>query len=134
MGGDSDGADVVLIVDDDEGIRETVQLVLQMEHHTTALAAHGGEALAWLGQHGPPCLILLDLMMPFVDGWQVIERLRLDDRLAHVPVVVITAFNRDLGSAAELPICASPSSSSTCSASPTATGAWDDYGAHRLRR
>jgi CheY-like chemotaxis protein len=42
-------------------------------------------------------------MMPFVDGWQVIERLRQDDRLAGVPVVIITAFNRDLGSAAELP-------------------------------
>ena len=108
MGGDSDRADVVLIVDDDEGIRETVQLVLQMEHHTTALAAHGGEALTWLGQHGPPCLILLDLMMPFVDGWEVIDRLRHDDRLAQVPVVIITAFNRDLGSAAELPILRKP--------------------------
>jgi len=95
-------------VDDDERIRETVQLALQMENHTTALAAHGGEALDWLGRHGPPCLILLDLMMPFVDGWQVIEQLRRDDRLAHVPVVVITAFNRDLGSASSLPILRKP--------------------------
>jgi CheY-like chemotaxis protein len=108
VGADSDRADVVLIVDDDEGIRETVQLALQMENHTTALAAHGGEALDWLGRHGPPCLILLDLMMPFVDGWQVIERLRHDDRLAQVPVVIITAFNRDLGSAAALPILRKP--------------------------
>ena len=105
---DSEGADVVLIVDDDEGIRETVQLALQMENHTTALAAHGGEALDWLGRHGPPRLILLDLMMPFVDGWQVIEHLRRDDRLAQVPVVVITAFNRDLGSAASLPVLRKP--------------------------
>ena len=105
---DSDRADVVLIVDDDEGIRETVQLALQMDNHTTALAAHGGEALDWLGQHQPPCLILLDLMMPFMDGWQVIEQLRRDDRLARVPIVVITAFNRDLGSAAALPILRKP--------------------------
>jgi CheY-like chemotaxis protein len=104
----SERADVVLIVDDDEGIRETVQLALQMENHTTALAAHGGEALDWLGRHRPPCLILLDLMMPFVNGWQVIEQLRRDDRLAHVPVVVITAFNRDLGTAASLPILRKP--------------------------
>jgi len=105
---ETEQADVVLIVDDDESIRETVQLALQMDNHTTALAAHGGEALDWLGRHGPPCLILLDLMMPFVDGWQVIEQLRSDDRLARVPVVVITAFNRDLGSAASLPILRKP--------------------------
>ena len=105
---ESDGASVVLIVDDDEGIRETVQLALQMENHSTALAAHGGEALDWLGRHGPPCLILLDLMMPFINGWQVIEQLRQDDRLARVPVVVITAFNRDLGSAASLPVLRKP--------------------------
>ena len=107
-GADSDRADVVLIVDDDEDIRETVQLALQMENHSTALAADGSEALDWLGRHRPPCLILLDLMMPFVDGWQVIDRLRQDDRLARVPIVVITAFNRDLGSAAELPILRKP--------------------------
>ena len=107
-GADSDRADVVLIVDDDEDIRETVQLALQMENHSTALAADGSEALDWLGRHRPPCLILLDLMMPFVDGWQVIERLRRDERLARVPVVVITAFNRDLGSAAELPVLRKP--------------------------
>ena len=105
---ESDGASVVLIVDDDEGIRETVQLALQMENHSTALAAHGGEALDWLDRHRPPCLILLDLMMPFIDGWQVIDQLRQDDRLARVPVVVITAFNRDLGSAAALPILRKP--------------------------
>jgi CheY-like chemotaxis protein len=105
---ESNGASVVLIVDDDDGIRETVQLALQMENHSTALAAHGGEALDWLGRHRPPCLILLDLMMPFIDGWQVIEQLRRDERLADVPVVVITAFSRELGSAAELPVLRKP--------------------------
>lgn len=107
-GADSDGADVVLIVDDDDAIRETVQLALELDNHSTALAADGSEALDWLGRHRPPCLILLDLMMPFVDGWQVIDRLRHDDRLARVPIVVITAFNRDLGSAAALPILRKP--------------------------
>jgi len=108
VGAEGEREGVVLIVDDDRDIRETVQLALQLDNHTTALAAHGGEALDWLGRHGPPCLILLDLMMPFVDGWQVIERLRRDERLARVPVVVITAFNRDLGSAAELPVLRKP--------------------------
>ena len=108
VGVDSDRASLVLIVDDDEDIRETVQLALQLDNHTTALAAHGGEALDWLRQHRRPCLILLDLMMPVVDGWQVIEQLRRDDRFAGVPVVVITAFNRDLGSAAALPVLRKP--------------------------
>ncbi len=108
MGEDSDRAGVVLIVDDDEAIRETVQLALQLDNHTTALAAHGGEAMDWLRQHRAPCLILLDLMMPVVDGWQVIDQLRRDDRFAGVPVVVITAFNRDLGSAATLPLLRKP--------------------------
>jgi CheY-like chemotaxis protein len=67
VGPNIDRAGVVLILDDDEGIRETVQLALQLENHTTALAAHGGEALDWLGRHQPPCLILLDLMMPLMD-------------------------------------------------------------------
>ena len=47
-------------------------------------------------------------MMPVVDGWQVIEQLRRDDRFAGVPVVVITAFSRDLGSAAALPVLRKP--------------------------
>ena len=108
VGVDSDRAGVVLIVDDDEAIRETVQLALQLDNHNTALAAHGGEALDWLRLHRRPCLILLDLMMPVVDGWQAIDQLRRDDRLAGVPVVVITAFNRDLGTAAALPVLRKP--------------------------
>jgi CheY-like chemotaxis protein len=99
---------VVLIVDDDDAIRETIDLALQLDNHATAVSANGSEALEWLGRHQPPCLILLDLMMPVVNGWQVIEQLRQDERLADVPVVVITAFNRDLGSAADLPVLRKP--------------------------
>jgi CheY-like chemotaxis protein len=100
--------EVVLIVDDDEAIRETLQLALQDDNFSTIAAADGQAALAWLKQNRPPRLILLDLMMPVVDGWQVIERLREDERLARVPVVVITAFTRDLGSAARLPVLRKP--------------------------
>jgi CheY-like chemotaxis protein len=99
---------VVLIVDDDEAIRESLELVLQDDNHRTAAAADGRAALEWLRHNRPPCLILLDLMMPIVDGWQVIESLRQDERLAHVPIVVITAFSRNLGNAAKLPILRKP--------------------------
>jgi len=99
---------VVLVVDDDQAIRETLEMALQEHDFRTAAAADGEAALAWLKQNSPPRLILLDLMMPVLDGWQVIERLREDERLARVPVVVITAFSRDLGSAARLPVLRKP--------------------------
>jgi two-component system chemotaxis response regulator CheY len=100
--------DVVLIVDDDESIREALEMGLSLEHHASAVAADGREALSWLHAHGTPRLILLDLMMPVMDGWQVLDQLRKDERLARVPVVVITAFGRDLGSAAQFPVLRKP--------------------------
>jgi CheY-like chemotaxis protein len=103
-----DRNDVVLIVDDDESVREALEMALQLDNHQTAMAADGVAALAWLQDHPPPCLILLDLMMPVMDGWQVQARLQKDARLAGVPVVIITAFDRDLGSAAQLPLLRKP--------------------------
>jgi CheY-like chemotaxis protein len=99
---------VVLIVDDDEGIREALQMALETEGYETALAAQGEEALAWLGEHPTPSLVLLDLMMPVMDGWQVIEELRRADRLSQLPIVVTTAFGRELGSAENLPLLRKP--------------------------
>ena len=103
---DRDG--IVLIVDDDDSIRETLELVLQTYEYATATAAHGEEALAWLRQHVLPRLILLDLMMPVMDGWQLLEHLRQDDRLRQIPVIVITAFGRELGSAGRFPSLRKP--------------------------
>jgi CheY-like chemotaxis protein len=108
VGAEGDPEGVVLIVDDDAAIRETLELALQLDHHPTALVSDGKAALDWLGEHRPPCLILLDLMMPGMDGWQVLDQIRNDARLYRTPVVVITAFNRDLGSAAECPVLRKP--------------------------
>ena len=47
-------------------------------------------------------------MMPVMDGWQVLEELREDQRLGHVPIVVLTAFGRDLGTAARFPVLRKP--------------------------
>jgi CheY-like chemotaxis protein len=105
---DSEGKGIVLIVDDDDDIRESIGLALELDNHSTVLLANGGEALEWLGRHQPPCLILLDLMMPVLDGWHVIDELRRDARLARVPIVVITAFNRELGNAGQLPVLRKP--------------------------
>jgi CheY-like chemotaxis protein len=99
---------VILIVDDDAAIREALQIALETEGYETAVATQGHEALDWLGEHPAPGLVLLDLMMPVMDGWQLIEELRLKDRLSSLPVVVITAFGRELGSATGLPLLRKP--------------------------
>ncbi len=81
----------VLLVDDDEGIREAISEVLTDAGHEVATASNGREALDWLARGNEPCLILLDLMMPVMDGRQFRAAQRADPRLAGIPVVVITA-------------------------------------------
>lgn len=105
-GSDRDG--VVLIVDDDQSIRESLEMALELENRPTAQAANGRAALEWLRHHDPPSLILLDLMMPVMNGWQVIDHLQKDERLSEIPVVVISAFGRDLGTATQFPVLRKP--------------------------
>jgi CheY-like chemotaxis protein len=81
----------VLVVDDDEAVREAMTAVLETEGFHTAGAADGQEAIELLRRGLRPCLILLDLMMPRLDG-ESFRRLQLGDaRLAHVPVIVFSA-------------------------------------------
>ena len=82
----------LLIVDDDREIRETLRAVLEDEGFTVAVAANGAEAIAKLEER-PPRLVLLDLMMPVVDGWEVLARMRADPQLAAVPVCICTALS-----------------------------------------
>lgn len=58
----------VLIVEDDDAIREVLALALEGAHHTSAVACDGEQALSWLRQQPSPCLILLELMMPVMNG------------------------------------------------------------------
>ena len=83
----------ILVVDDDADIRSVVGEVLRDEAYPVVEAADGREALALLESMDVlPGLILLDLMMPHVDGWEFRRRQLLDARLATTPVVVISAF------------------------------------------
>ena len=94
----------ILVVDDDPDIRESLREVLEDEGYEVACVGNGREALDHLkAASPPPCVILLDLMMPVMDGWQFrAEQLR-DAALRNIPVVVMTAsrgINReDLGDA-----------------------------------
>ncbi|MCI0788941.1 MAG: GAF domain-containing protein, partial [Chloroflexi bacterium] len=80
----------VLVVDDDPAVREMVRRMLQKEGWEVALAENGRIALDMLDETAPS-LILLDLMMPEMDGFEFIEELRRDDRWKRLPVVVVTA-------------------------------------------
>jgi CheY-like chemotaxis protein len=83
----------VLVVDDDEDIRETVVQVLEEEGYRTLSAEHGAEALEVLRrEEHPPALILLDLMMPVMDGTAFRASQLADPRLAGIPVIVVSAY------------------------------------------
>ncbi|MCY1004155.1 response regulator [Nannocystis pusilla] len=82
----------ILLVEDDDDIRDAVAELLRDEGYDVHGVDNGEKALAYLHQAArEPCLILLDLMMPVLDGWQVIDRLRGQDRLLALPVVVMSA-------------------------------------------
>lgn len=82
---------LVLVVDDDEGVRSAMAEVLADVGYDVATAANGQAALEWLRSQPLPSLILLDLMMPVLDGPQFRAAQLADDALRGIPVVVITA-------------------------------------------
>ena len=83
----------ILVVEDDEDAREAMVALLQMKGYRAVPAGNGQEALDYLRQAPVPDLIILDLWMPVMDGWQFrIEQVK-DPRLAEIPVIVVTALS-----------------------------------------
>ena len=80
----------VLVVDDDWKTRDMLHRTLAKEGWTVAEASNGREAISLL-ERGRPVLVLLDLMMPEMDGFEVLERMRRDESWRDIPVVVVTA-------------------------------------------
>jgi len=83
---------LILVVDDDDELRDTLSEVLGQEGYEVLAAAGGEEALAHLRAGARPQLILLDLMMPNMSGWQMREQQLAEPSLAKIPVVVMTAI------------------------------------------
>lgn len=81
----------VLVVDDNEEFRDGIAEVLADRGAEVATAGDGVQALAILAHEPPPHLVLLDLWMPNLDGRAVLARIRADQRLAEVRVIVLTA-------------------------------------------
>jgi CheY-like chemotaxis protein len=81
----------VLIVEDDEATREAFALILSQDGYQVKTASNGLRALEQLRSSTPPGLILLDMMMPEMDGAQLQEHLTRDERLASIPVLICSA-------------------------------------------
>jgi CheY-like chemotaxis protein len=80
----------VLIIEDDVDFREHLAALLRARGHAVELADHGEDALMRLQVGAPPSLILLDLMMPVMDGWTFRAHMLRDARLAAIPVAVLS--------------------------------------------
>jgi CheY-like chemotaxis protein len=81
-----------MIVEDDSEIRETLKEIIELEGYTVYTAPDGKKALEMLrNAHDRPCLVLLDLMMPVMNGWELLELREQDVLLATIPVVVVSA-------------------------------------------
>jgi CheY-like chemotaxis protein len=86
---------LVLLVDDDAGIRAALTDFLLDEGFVVHTAQNGREALEWLrGNGGRPTVVLLDLMMPVMDGQAFLEARACDPELSQIPVVVVSADPR----------------------------------------
>ncbi len=81
----------VLVVDDDKDIRESLVEILRDEGYEVTSACNGAEALEAIDRRAPD-VMLLDLMMPVVNGWEVLETLRLRGTHPKLPVVILSAL------------------------------------------
>jgi CheY-like chemotaxis protein len=84
----------VLIVEDDADLRDMMAQLLLLEGFSAQAVGNGREALDYLREGDPPDLILLDLMMPVMDGWEFRRAQRRDPKVANVPVIVLSALDQ----------------------------------------
>jgi CheY-like chemotaxis protein len=85
----------ILIVDDHDDLRESLRTVLEATGYSVITACNGKEALDRLNAGTLPQLILLDLTMPIMNGWDFRKRQMQDPRFAGIPTVVISGTERD---------------------------------------
>lgn len=84
----------ILVVDDERAIVKLIEVNLRLENYEVVTAADGYEALEQL-QGVSPDMIILDIMMPRLDGWEVLRQVRENEAYQDIPVVVLTARTHD---------------------------------------
>ena len=85
----------ILVVDDEPQLRHVIQLILDLEGYETLNARGGAEGLRVLAQQ-PVDLVVLDLLMPEVDGWEVLRQLKSQGRADAIPVILLTAKDQPI--------------------------------------
>ncbi len=93
----------ILVVEDDEAICQAIKELLELEGYSVVTARNGKEALDLIKTLTHPCLILLDLMLPVMNGWELLNHLKgcSSDMLASIPVVITSAAGTAAMSAAK---------------------------------
>ena len=84
------GSSSILVVDDDEDCRAALREVLEEDGLSVIEAANGQAALDYLVSHDVPSLIILDVVMPVISGWQLLTILRNYYRLSRIPVLMLS--------------------------------------------
>lgn len=85
----------IVVVDDDKEIREIITFALTRNGFAVAVASNGAQLQGLLNAHMPD-LVILDVMMPGQDGYQIFYRLRNDPLTSHIPVIIMTAHAEDI--------------------------------------
>ena len=84
----------ILVVDDEADLVETVRFPLEMEGYHVLVSYNGEDALSQARKENPD-LILLDLMLPKLDGYKVCRLLKFDERYKHIPILMLTAKTQE---------------------------------------
>lgn len=87
----------ILIVEDNKEIQESLKMALEIEGYEIFTANNGKEGMDQLAKMPTPCMILLDLMMPIMNGWEFVEEINKNLLLSTIPIVVVSAFEDKKG-------------------------------------
>ncbi len=85
----------ILVIDDDEDCRSMVRTILEDKGFEVTTGCNGVEAVEIMEKIDKPALIILDIMMPEMNGYQVVERMKLNPKLQNIPIMMVTAKASD---------------------------------------
>lgn len=86
----------ILVIEDNDDVRDMMAVTLELEGHRVVTASNGREALYLLHHGVEPCMILLDLMMPVMNGWEFQKAVEREPQLRDIPIVVVSATGTDV--------------------------------------
>lgn len=87
----------ILVIEDDKEIQESLKMALELDGYNVFTADNGKEGIEKLRKMPTPCIILLDLMMPVMNGWEFMEVIGKDLMLSTIPVVIVSAVGDKKG-------------------------------------